>query len=372
MNKLFEGIRIAVVIPHHEFTGRGQEAGGHISHFKGVVKGFIENGCSVTTFARDPNSRCVDIEDSSLHIEVRGLSRVSYLYNLFCELYRVRKSFDLIYIRHSLGAVIFYPFFCLIFRRSEKVVELNSFTSRSAFSLYFEKRSLCFFDKIVAVSERLKESIPSGLQLSAIVVPNGVDLDRFQPKNSKPVLDAGLATVFGFVGTLKPGYGIEKLLAMYLKADFKNSVLKIAGNGPLLSDLKSSYSKARNIVFVGQVEFDKVPDFLRSCDILVYPGDQFIDFQSPIKIYEYLASGKPILAANVNGLGELLGQGSNQCGLIFDHNDFKDFIDKATSLIESRSLRQDLGRKAIIIAQQHSWSSKVQKILSFSLLGRDS
>jgi glycosyltransferase involved in cell wall biosynthesis len=220
-NKLFEGIRIAVVIPHHEFTGRGQEAGGHISHFKGVVKGFIENGCSVTTFARDPNSRCVDIEDSSLHIEVRGLSRVSYLYNLFCELYRVRKSFDLIYIRHSLGAVIFYPFFCLIFRRSEKVVELNSFTSRSAFSLYFEKRSLCFFDKIVAVSERLKESIPSGLQLSAIVVPNGVDLDRFQPKNSKPVLDAGLATVFGFVGTLKPGYGIEKLLAMYLKADFK-------------------------------------------------------------------------------------------------------------------------------------------------------
>ena len=85
-----------------------------------------------------------------------------------------------------------------------------------------------------------------------------------------------------------------------------------------------------------------------------------------------LASGKPILAANVNGLGELLGQGSNQCGLIFDHNDFKDFIDKATSLIESRSLRQDLGRKAIIIAQQHSWSSKVQKILSFSLLGGDS
>ena len=164
----------------------------------------------------------------------------------------------------------------------------------------------------------------------------------------------------------KSGYGIEKLLDMYVKAEIKSSILRIAGNGELLSILKNKYREVPTIDLVGQIEFDAVPDFLDSCDILVYPGDSFINFQSPLKIYEYLASGKPLLAANVNGIDKILDQSSNQCGLIFDHDSPKDFIEKAKLLAKSKILRKKLGKNAKIASKKHSWSSRMQQILSLN------
>lgn len=359
---------IAIVVPHDKFVGGMQKTGGHISHFKGVVNGFLENGYSVITFLKDPFQKCINPKDDSKHIEIHGKSRIDYLLRLFFWLFKTKRKFSAIYMRHSLGAIAFYPLFFLIFRNKKKILELNSFSSMGSISFYFERKSLYFFDSIIVVSKQLEKKIPKYFLSKTIVITNGVDLNRFKVKSTNQELNQDSKIIFGFIGSIKKYYGIEKLLDMFSKLDMQNYILAIAGNGPLLKKLQQSYSRFQNIKFYGEIEFDNVPNFLSTCSILVYPGDNFINFQSPIKIYEYLAAGKPILGANVNSLDEIINTHHRKAGLIFDHNNFNDFKKKASILAESIRLRNELGSNALSIANQHSWKNKVKEIIDFAIL----
>lgn len=359
---------IAIVVPHNKFVEGMQKTGGHISHFKGVMNGFLENGCSVITYLKDPYQKCINPKDDSKHIEIDGRFRIDYLIRLLFWLFKTKRKFSAIYMRHSLGAIAFYPLFFLIFRNKKKILELNSFSSMGSISFYFERKSLYFFDSIIVVSKQLEKRIPKDLLPKTIVISNGVDLNRFNVKSTNQELHQDSNIIFGFIGSIKKNYGIEKLLDMFSKLNMQNYILAIAGNGPLLRQLQQSYSQFQNIKFYGEIEFDNVPNFLSSCNILVYPGDNFINFQSPIKIYEYLAAGKPILGANVNSLDKTINTQHRKAGIIFDHNSFDDFKKKASILAESIKLRNELGSNALSIANQHSWKKKIKEIINFAQL----
>jgi glycosyltransferase involved in cell wall biosynthesis len=101
---------------------------------------------------------------------------------------------------------------------------------------------------------------------------------------------------------------------------------------------------------------------LSACDILVVPQDKRNNHRSPIKLFEYMAIGKAIAAANVGQLKQIINDGIN--GLLFepDAESIKIILNK---LIIDNDLRNRLGEKARQDAvTKYSWEANVKRTLS--------
>ena len=86
------------------------------------------------------------------------------------------------------------------------------------------------------------------------------------------------------------------------------------------------------------------------------PNSHYFDMIIPSKLYTYLASGVPVLATNVGGIGELVHDNIN--GLLASRNNIDDFIDKALELLHNKKLRKQLGIKGReSIKEKYSWKN---------------
>jgi glycosyltransferase involved in cell wall biosynthesis len=112
--------------------------------------------------------------------------------------------------------------------------------------------------------------------------------------------------------------------------------------------------------FEGAIPADAVPSCLRAMDILVYTNTRQNGFQSPIKLYEYMAAGRAIVAADTPQVGELFGRGG--LGLTYQCSNVADLTSKLGVLAADEKLRADLGAAAAAEAVHHSWDSRVVRL----------
>lgn len=154
---------------------------------------------------------------------------------------------------------------------------------------------------------------------SAAIVPNGVDLARFNPAVIGPVGQArrvglGLAgrPVVGFVGSLKPWHGVDVLLAAAgdLAAQWPELAVLVVGDGPAgerLRALAGVGPLAGRVHFTGAVAQDEVPGWLAACDIAVAPYLPVDDFYfSPLKVAEAMAAGVPVVSSRFPPIESML------------------------------------------------------------------
>jgi len=152
------------------------------------------------------------------------------------------------------------------------------------------------------------------------VIPNGVDLDRFKP-GVPPSLPGqpGEFTV-GFVGSLKPWHGLPTLIHAFrlLQHRVSNVRLLIVGDGPERKHVECllwEYGISKHTQMIGRVPSWEVPGILSSMDVATAPYRGLADFYfSPLKVYEYLASGMPVVASRIGQLATLIR--NNQTGLL--------------------------------------------------------
>jgi glycosyltransferase involved in cell wall biosynthesis len=224
-------------------------------------------------------------------------------------------------------------------------------------------------DVLVCVSNPLREILSTkGVDPEKIVVlPNGVDTERFDPKKHSPRrIFPGLT--IGFIGRLNEWQAIPRLLrALHqLKKDNLELSLVIVGDGVKRTEW-SSLARELGLIdrvhFTGQVSGDDVPSLIAGCD-LGFSGQIAMKngsmYHSPLKIYEYMAMGKPVLASSHDDARSAIRPGSS--GFLFDTDE--ELLIELRSACENQKQLPAMGalaRREILRA--HSWKARVQTLI---------
>lgn len=286
---------------------------------------------------------------------------------------------DFIYERFNL----FYPIGAIVARclRVPYVLEINGplFEERSEhgglalkglarWSQGFTWRRA---DVAVPVSEVLAGDLRRyGVRPERIVVMhNGVEPERFAAKTgtaqAKLRWNAGPGVTLGFVGFIRPWHGVDRVIRLLASGRLADDVcLCIAGEGPAVPALRAlahDLGVSDRVHFHGLVEREEIPAFLQAIDVALQPA--VTAYASPLKVIEYLAAGKAIVAPDQPNIRELLADGDN--AVLFDPTR-PDALDEAiVSVCSDASVRQRIAVRArrTIEEKDLTWTGNAGRVV---------
>jgi glycosyltransferase involved in cell wall biosynthesis len=240
---------------------------------------------------------------------------------------------------------------------------------------WMEIRAYQQCDVLACVSDTLKEILVNEYQVSPekiVLVPNGVDVDFINPKLHTPKRVFSGFTVC-FVGSLYAWAGLDILFeAIYeLRNQGVDISLVIVGDGVMKSTWEEQVIQLKlteNIAFIGRLSWQEVPQYIASCDIgfsgqiQLQMGKMYL---SPMKLYEYMAMAKPVIASAFEDAQRLVCEGKT--GFLFEpgnKNDLKRALMQAFNHQEELPEMGQLARKEI--EANHSWSARVTALIEGS------
>jgi glycosyltransferase involved in cell wall biosynthesis len=229
-------------------------------------------------------------------------------------------------------------------------------------------------DAVFVVSQNLREhALGLGADPARVrVVPNGVDAARFFPAEPDKKLRASLGItdekVLGFVGGLRPWHGVEILpdLLAGLASAHPRLKLLIVGEGPLRTTLTAAFAERKQldqVIFAGSQPHEEIAGFIRQFDIALapYPTPNHTFYFSPLKLFEYLACGIPVVAANIGQISEIVKD--RETGWLYPPGDLSALIDSCRTLLNDRELRLRLGKSgAAMVHANHTWDRNVRML----------
>lgn len=228
-------------------------------------------------------------------------------------------------------------------------------------------------DAIVTVSREIAEYILRyGVSVERVfVVPNAADVRKFNPAVSgagiRARYDLDNRIVIGFIGSFHYWHGVEALtdLVGWVCTHFERAAFLLVGaGGPMADELRK---EVRNrgfhdrVVLPGVIRHDLVPEYVAAMDIVVapYPRMDFF-YYSPVKIYEYMASGKAVVASAQGQILDLIRDGEN--GYVYDPGDIGMLKRRLAELLENEELRLAMGKQAHeTIQRSHTWRHRAER-----------
>lgn len=213
---------------------------------------------------------------------------------------------------------------------------------------------------VVCVSDQVSDWVRGVTGCTRVhTISNGVDPARFFPHPEDPS-----TAVVTFIGTLKPWHGVHDLVraAACARTDWQ---LRIIGDGPCRAELQElADGLGIDADFRGAVAPWEVPGHLAGSAVAVAPypdlGGEQNQYFSPLKVFEYLAAGLPVVGTRVGQLPELL----DGVGLLVNPSDPSGLAAAIDELVLDPGRRARMGEQARSRAvQEHGWDRVAARIL---------
>ncbi len=191
------------------------------------------------------------------------------------------------------------------------------------------------------------------------LIPNGVHVDHYETicDTNRPVhtiAEAWQKPVFGYTGTIH-GDRVDVNLIAYVAKKFPAATIAMVGPNLFDHDEHQKLDQYQNVIFTGGQPYQELPDIMRSFDVCMVPHSvsPFTESLNPIKLWEYLAAGKPIVSTNVAGFRdfpELVKVSDSYDGFL---DDLERALDERGSLVSARHA----------VARQHSWDNRISQVI---------
>lgn len=276
--------------------------------------------------------------------------------------------FAMFYTLHSPGVIYSrdeLPLFLLSFFRKNVVWE--SHTGRYNFLV---RRMLRASSKIVVISEGLKQFYErKGFRAKMLVAPDGIDLATFahpEPKEEARKrlglpLDKKIAL---YIGRLDGWKGVNVLLdaTAILPSDILVAI--IGGEEEQVKKLRVEYP---HVLFLGYHPYRELADNQVAADILILPNTSkdvvSAQFTSPMKLFSYMAAGRPVVASDLPSLREVLHEGS---AVFFEPDNARSLAQAIAEILSNPARAEQVASRARTDVARYTWDARALSILSFT------
>jgi len=283
--------------------------------------------------------------------------------------YILRDKADIIYTRDK------FAVFLLSFFKGNIFFETHDIPSRIFFSGFKRARG------IIAITQGLKnEFIQRGVDAQKIIVaPDGVDLGEFNvsetqrecrkrlnlPLDKKIVLYTGHLYEWKGVGTL-----LNAAKFLIFNYQFLNTIfIFVGGTEKDTAEFRKKAEKLTNIVIVGHKPHSEIPYWLKAADIFALPNSAKYDISkywtSPMKLFEYMASGRPIVASKLPSIREILNENN---AVFFEPDNPMALARSIGYMLNDMLLAKRISVQAKLEVESYTWKKRAEKITNFLCL----
>ena len=368
---------------------------GYGSHMRGMVNGFKEEGHTVDILVLGNKPQSIDSNAPSpsfknlfkkvlpkiLWRTLKEIQQIRFDKHAAKELRLAIQKFhpDLVYERSawmSNGSVEVLKSFNIKHAVEinapfeEEVKEFEKSSSLISFIGKKKLRNLLHAANLVApITSSLQKHIVTKYAINAercLVVPNAIDRSEIQITDSRVEeirreLDFTNKIVIGFVGSIFPYHGVDRLIQAVSNLNNPLVSVVIVGDGYLIPDLKNLARElgiSSRVHFTGSMPKEDVYNYIAAMDVVTLPNTEW--YCSPVKLFEYGALGKVVLAVNEAGVSDVMTEAD---GVLFENNerDFQVALNLAVSnLNELKEKAKAFQHK---ITTHHTWDANANKIL---------
>ena len=366
-----QGIALELVCPQREKTNRMHKVN-NIWDYYGVEETFKLTKLPAIDlhmkFLRMSNSKKLQkIAFWSLEI---SFAVVSVLYVLF-------KKADIYYSRDVYATLLltYLKPWC----RNKVIFEEHTFSN----STYGRKlRHICYkrVGKIIIITQALKQLLADdGIdEEKLLVAPDSVHSRKIENQIPSEVARTKLkipldSKIVCYTGQLYPWKGVYTLVDAMSHLP-KNITLYIVGGNNFEDDFVnlSSYARRLNleqIIFTGHVDPDIARTYQFAADILVIPNSAQENiskyYTSPLKLFEYMAAKKPIVASNLPSLTEILSHHENS--ILCEADNPPSLARSIREALENKDLADTISTNAFRDVKNYTWENRTKEIIKFSL-----
>jgi glycosyltransferase involved in cell wall biosynthesis len=207
------------------------------------------------------------------------------------------------------------------------------------------RRVLPECDWIISTSQHVAETFRSYANRDIDVIRNGVRINDFASfENERP---SGV----GYVGNINQTMNVD--LVDHVTKQFPDTTFKFAG--PVHPSMKSKIDLLRtrpNIEFIGALAKSEVPNFLQQCRVLfsIKRNDDITAGNDSMKIYEYLATGRPVVSTPVSPADRL-------SDVVYTAYDKKEFVEKLRQAFNEDN--PDRMQRRLEVARENAWDKRI-------------
>jgi glycosyltransferase involved in cell wall biosynthesis len=267
----------------------------------------------------------------------------------------------------------------VVFGRDELPVLLASMHSRTVWEThtgsytFFARMLIRTQTRIIAITEGLKRFyINKGVEEERILVaPDSVDIEQFDIDISKDDARKKLGlpledNIVLYTGHLYDWKGAHVLAKATQYSAVETQAVFVGGTDKDIHDFKKRFGHSKAVLILGKKPYDQIPIYLKAADVLVLPNSPVNDisslYTSPMKLFEYMASGRPIVASDLPSIREILN-GSN--AVLVAPDDPQQLAEGILKVLEDEPFSQRISARSYEDSKQYTWKKRALSIISF-------